>query len=148
MRSTKNHLLLLAGCTLLCVTEAAAPPPTASAKPGTAVAVVLKTAGGSGAIGTAILEQTRSGVLVTVKFAIRQPVSGKAAIYKGDCNSPGAGSRAYALHPVEHGLSQTTLPGASIRTLTSDDYVVVMQYQPQSLCGDLREAQPVPKTGS
>ncbi len=140
MRALNGFLALGAVATLTAL--------AATAKTATRVAVVLTTAGGSGPIGTAILEQRPSGVLVTVKFAIRQPVRGKAAIYKGDCTSPGAGRPAYTLRPVEHGLSQTTLHGVSIRTLTSGGYALVMQYRPTSLCGDLREAQPLPRSGS
>jgi hypothetical protein len=134
-----------AGCALLAALGplATLSATAAAAKPVPTVAVVLTTAGGSGPIGTAILEQRPSGVLVTVKFAIRQPVSGKAAIYKGDCIAPGAGRPAYPLRPVEHGLSQTLLRGVSVRTLTSGRYAVVLHYQPTSLCGDLREAQPI-----
>jgi hypothetical protein len=107
------------------------------------VAVVLTTASGSGPIGTAILDQKPSGVLVTVKFAIRQPVNGTAEIDKGDCTSPGAGRVAYKLNPVVHGLSQTMLPGVSVSMLTSRDYSVVLHYEPTSLCGNLRAAKPI-----
>jgi hypothetical protein len=108
-----------------------------------ALAVVLTTASGSGPIGTAILARKPSGVLVTVKFAIRQPVSGTAAIYKGDCTAPGAGPVAYKLNPVVQGNSETLLRGVSLKTLTSGRYAVVLHYQPTSLCGDLRTTKPI-----
>jgi hypothetical protein len=108
-----------------------------------AVAVGLSTASESGPIGTAILAQKPSGALVTLKFAIRQPVSGTAAIYKGDCTSPGAGPVAYKLNPVVHGNSETMLRGVSLRRLTSGRYAVVLHFQPTSLCGDLRAAKPI-----
>lgn len=126
------------------VTTVAAPGVAAAATsaPKT-VAVVLTTASGSGPIGTAILAQKPSGVVVTLKFAIRQPVSGTAAIYKGDCTSPGAGPVAYKLNPVIHGNSETMLRAVSLKTLTSGRYAVVLHFQPTSLCGDLRAAKPI-----
>ncbi|HYZ16105.1 MAG TPA: hypothetical protein VE591_06870 [Candidatus Acidoferrum sp.] len=130
----------LAGAVIAVATPAFVPAATSAPK---AVAVVLTTGSGSGPIGTAIFTQKPSGVVVTVKFAIRQPVNGTAAIYKGDCTSPGAGPLAYKLNRVVEGNSQTTLPRVSLRTLTSGRYVVVLHYLPTSLCGDLRAAKPV-----
>ncbi|MGZ3496850.1 MAG: hypothetical protein ACXVAK_04745 [Vulcanimicrobiaceae bacterium] len=106
------------------------------------VSVAVTTPDGSGPIGAAILSQKASGVLVTVKFAPRMPINARAAIYKGNCTSPGSGAVAYTLKPVTGGLSETMLHGVSVATLTSRGYSVVLNYTPR-LCGDLRKANPI-----
>jgi hypothetical protein len=117
-----------------------APTPPAAAAPPRPVSLVVKSADGTGPFGTAILAPAHDGVEVTIKFAIRQAIDANAAILKGTCNAPGAGSVAYRLKPVIHGYSETLLRGVSLKTLTLGQYALVLRYTP-TLCGDLSAAQ-------
>ncbi|HTJ27599.1 MAG TPA: hypothetical protein VMA36_15675 [Candidatus Limnocylindria bacterium] len=135
---TLRFVLAIAG-----LAASVAPSSTGAAQPASPtprpVSLVVSSADGTGPFGTAILTPADNGVQVTVKFAIRQSIDANAAILRGTCVAPGAGSVAYRLNPVVHGLSQTLLRGVSLRTLTSGRYAIVLRYTP-TLCGDLGTA--------
>ena len=135
-----------------------------------AVMVTLATTQKKGPTGQAILSQQGNDVMVTLKMEPTNQ-SSDAAIVRGTCpeepaatqpagmsnqannnstsGSSTSGSTAaqntMSLSAVTNGLSQTTVPGMTVRQLTTGGYAIIVRQKPW-LCGDLSKANPVPGT--